>query len=141
MKKKSDKIAFVSMCADGLHHGHINIIEKARNYGKVWIGLMTDKWIMSYKKRKPLINFKNRKKVLSHIGAIHKIIAINDLNFSKIAKKYKIDYWIHGDDWKTGTQSLARLNLIKTMKIWKGKVIDVSYTKNISSSRLFRFLD
>ena len=68
MKKKTDKIAFVSMCADGLHHGHINIIEKARNYGNVWIGLMTDKGIMSYKKESRLLILKIEKSFITHWG-------------------------------------------------------------------------
>ena len=53
-----------------------------------------------------------------------------------IAKKYKFDYWVHGDDWKRGVQAKERLKLIKEMKKWKGKVIDVPYTKGISSSVL-----
>ena len=39
------------MCADGLHHGHINILRKAKKYGNVTVGLMTDKGIKSYKKK------------------------------------------------------------------------------------------
>tara|TARA_A100001011_G_scaffold366793_1_gene419647 strand:+ start:911 stop:1333 length:423 start_codon:yes stop_codon:yes gene_type:complete len=139
--RKKNKIIFVSMCADGLHHGHINIIEKASKLGKVWIGLMTDKGIVSYKKKKPLMKFIDRKKVLSHINLVFKIVPINSLNFSLIAKKYKVDCWVHGDDWKNGPQARSRLDLKNTMKKWKGKVIDVKYTKNISSSKLFRFLD
>ena len=124
-----------------MHHGHINIIEKASKLGKVWIGLMTDKGIVSYKKKKPLMKFIDRKKVLSHINLVFKIVPINSLNFSLIAKKYKVDCWVHGDDWKNGPQARSRLDLKNTMKKWKGKVIDVKYTKNISSSKLFRFLD
>ena len=59
-----------------------------------------------------------------------------NLNFSKIVNKYKIDFFVHGDDWKDGVQSEHRKNLIKTMKSWGGKVIDVAYTHGISSSNL-----
>ena len=56
MKKRTKKIkkksAFVTMCADGFHHGHINILEKAKKYGKVIVGLMTDSAILTYKKKK-----------------------------------------------------------------------------------------
>ena len=38
------------MCADGFHHGHINILEKAKKYGNITVGLMTDTAIASYKK-------------------------------------------------------------------------------------------
>ena len=55
MKKQIKKIKrpyiFVPMCADFIHHGHINIINNAKKYGSVIIGLMTDKAILSYKRR------------------------------------------------------------------------------------------
>ena len=124
------------MCADGFHHGHINILEKAKKYGKVIVGLMTDSAILTYKKKKPVIKFKHRKKILSYINVISKIIPVKSLNFVEVAKKYKFDYWVHGDDWKKGVQAKERLKLIKEMKKWNGKVIDVPYRKGISSSIL-----
>jgi len=137
MKKiKKNRSVFLTMCADGFHHGHINILEKAKKYGNITVGLMTDSAIASYKKKKPIIKFKNRKKILSYVNFIKKIIPVKSLNFVTIAKKYKFDYWVHGDDWKRGVQAKERLKLIKEMKKWKGKVIDVPYTKGISSSVL-----
>ena len=99
-KIKKNKSVFLTMCADGFHHGHINILEKAKKYGNITVGLMTDTAIASYKKKKPIIKFKNRKKILSYVNFIKKIIPVKSLNFVTIAKKYKFDYWVHGDDWK-----------------------------------------
>ena len=55
MKKQSKlrRLVFVPMSADFLHFGHINLLLKANKYGKVVVGLMTDKGINSYKKKKP----------------------------------------------------------------------------------------
>ena len=135
-KIKKSKTVFVTMCADGFHHGHINILEVAKKYGKVTAGLMTDAAILAYKKKKPDDKFKHRKLLLSYINVINKIIPVKSINFAKYAKKYKFDYWVHGDDWKKGVQAKERLKLIKTMKKWNGKVIDVPYLKGISSSLL-----
>ena len=33
---------YIGMTIDILHHGHINVIEQARGYGDVTIGLLTD---------------------------------------------------------------------------------------------------
>tara|TARA_X000000368_G_scaffold419092_1_gene422378 strand:- start:7344 stop:7763 length:420 start_codon:yes stop_codon:yes gene_type:complete len=136
MKKKEKKKVFVSMSADGLHHGHINILKKAKKYGNITVGLMTDDAIFSYKKKKPVIKYNHRKKILSHIDLINKIVPVHSLNFDWVAKKYRCDYWVHGDDWKKGIQLKARKRLIKMMKKWGGKVIDVPYTKGISSTKL-----
>ena len=128
------KTVFVPMSADYLHYGHINLLLKAKKYGKVIVGLMTDKGIAAYKGKKPLANFTKRKMVLSQIKLIDKIIPINGLLYSKFAMKYKLDYFIHGDDWKKGAQSNERKKLISVMKRWNGKVIEPKYTKRISST-------
>ena len=136
MKKQSkiSKTVFVPMSADYLHYGHIKLLLKAKKYGKVIVGLMTDKGIANYKKGKPFATFGKRKKVLSQIKLIDKIIPINGLLYSKFAMKYKFDYFIHGDDWKNGAQSSERKKLISVMKKWNGKVIEPKYTKGISST-------
>ena len=125
---------FVPMSVDLFHHGHLNILLKAKKYGNVIVGLMTDKGIKSYKSKKPIINFNDRKLILKHLDCVNFIIKINNLNFSKIANKYKFDYCAHGTDWRQGAQADARKQLIKTMKKWKGKVIEFPYTKKISST-------
>jgi len=122
------------MSADFLHHGHTNLLKKASKLGKVIVGLMTDKGIKSYKKKYPLISYQDRKKLVSSIKFVKKIIPINGLEYVKTAKKYKFDYFVQGDDWKKGVQSSERKKLIVAMKLWKGKVKDFKYTKKISSS-------
>lgn len=127
---------FVPMSADIIHHGHINILKKSKKYGSLIVGLMTDKGIKSYKKKLPFMRYKERKIILESIKYVDLIIPIPGLKYLKFAKKYKFNFFIHGDDWKKGPQSYQRSCLIKTMREWKGKVVDIKYTKNISSSKL-----
>ena len=139
MKKKSffkipRPYVFVPMSADFFHYGHLNLLLKAKKYGNLIVGLMTDKGIESYKKKKPLIKYNLRKKILKHIDCIDHIIPLNGLEYLKTAKKYKLDYFVHGDDWKNGPQSEERLKLIKGMRNWNGKVIEFVCTKSISST-------
>ena len=42
------KIIYVPLAVDILHTGHLNIINKAKKYGKVVIGLLSDKAIAEY---------------------------------------------------------------------------------------------
>ena len=140
MIKKNKNISFkrpyvlVPLCVDFLHHGHINILLKAKKLGSVIVALMTDEGILSYKKKKPFIEYKNRKKMIEQINCVSLVVKLKNLEFESIAKKYKVEFLVHGDDWKKGPQKLARLKIIETMNKWKGKVIDVTYTKKISSS-------
>mgnify|MGYP007113579054 CR=1 FL=1 len=39
---------------------------------------------------------------------------------------------MHGDDWKTGVQEKIRLEVIKELKKWNGKLIEPKYSKNVS---------
>ena len=55
---------------------------------------------------------------------------------TKICEIVRPDYFVHGTDWRRGPQSLVRKKLIKTMCVWDGKIVEFSYTNNISSSKL-----
>ena len=131
---------FVPMAIDFLHHGHINILIKAKKYGNVIVGLMTDNGIKSYKGIKPIISFKNRLKILNHISMISYILPLPGLKYTHFAKKFRFDFFLHGSDWKTNVQSDERKKLKKIMKNWGGKVIDIPYTANISSSKIKKLL-
>ena len=56
---KKNKV-YVGLSADILHKGHINILKTASLYGDVYVGLLTDKAIASYKNI-PYLNFEKRK--------------------------------------------------------------------------------
>ena len=96
---------------------------------------MTDEAMESYK-RKPLIKYENRLKVVQELKSVSHIIPLKDLNFASVAKKYQFEYYVHGDDWINNVQSESRKKLIEVMKAWGGKVIDVPYTDGISSTDL-----
>ena len=131
---------FVPMAIDFFHHGHINILVKAKKYGNVIVGLMTDDGIKSYKRKKPIISFKNRLKILKHINLVSYVLPLPGLKYVNYAKKFKFDFFGHGSDWKKNVQSDQRKKLIKIMKTWGGKVVDIPYTENISSSKIKKLL-
>ena len=140
LKKIKRPFVFVPMAADLFHHGHINILLRAKKYGSVIVGLMTDKGIKNYKKRYPLISFKNRKKILDQLICVDKVIPLDGLKYVEYANYYRFEYFIHGDDWKKNIQSSVRAKLLLVMKKWKGKVLDIPYTKNISSTKIRKLL-
>ena len=125
------------MCADAIHHGHVNIIEQARKLGEVTVGLMTDRAIVSYK-RVPLFTYEQRKKIVENIIGVKNVIPQHSLDFSVNLKKIKPDYVVHGSDWKTGVQKLAREQVIKLLRGWGGEVIEPEYTDGISSTQIVK---
>ena len=49
MKKRKHKLVYAGMAADLIHHGHINLIKKARRYGKLIVGVLSDKLLLATK--------------------------------------------------------------------------------------------
>ena len=134
MKKKNfKKTVYVTLAIDFLHEGHINILNVAKNYGEVTVGLLTDKAIGLYKKL-PHYSFDQRKKIVENLKQVKNIIAQDELDYSKNLNLLKPDYVVHGDDWKNGFQKDIRKKVIKTLKKWSGKLIEPKYTKGVSSS-------
>jgi len=131
---KSKKV-YIAMASDFLHHGHVNIIEKAAEYGDLTIGLLTDRAIASYK-RVPFLDFKDRSKILMSIKSVKKVIPQQSLDYTENLIKIKPDFVLHGDDWKNGVQKETRNKVIKTLKKWNGKLIEIPYTENISSTKI-----
>jgi phosphoenolpyruvate phosphomutase / 2-hydroxyethylphosphonate cytidylyltransferase len=140
LKKIQRPLVFVPMAADIFHHGHINILLKAKKYGNVVVGLMTDAGIKSYKKKKPIIAYKNRIKIIEQLKCVKIVLPLNGLKYLEYAEYYKFEYFVHGDDWKKNVQSQHRKKLILLMKKWGGKVLEFPYTKNISSSKIKQIL-
>lgn len=132
---KKNKTAYVAMSADLIHPGHLNIISIASKYGKVIVGLLTDRAIASYK-RVPIMEYKDRYKIISSIRGVDNVVPQKTHDYVSNLKKFKPDFVVHGDDWKTGVQKKIRERALKTIKKWGGKLIEPKYTDGISSSKL-----
>ena len=132
---KKNKIVYVPMGADIIHSGHLNILNHARKYGEIIIGLFTDSAIAEYKSL-PLINYQQRYDIIKNIRGVKKVIAQDTWDYSKNLNKIKPDFVVHGDDWKKGIQKKTRENVIKILKKWSGKLIEPRYTKNINVTEI-----
>ena len=108
------KIAYVAMSADLVHPGHINVIQEASKFGDVYIGLLTDKAIASYK-RVPFMSWDQRAAVIGALSLVKKVIPQNTLDYVPNLRKYKPNYVVHGDDWQTGIQTKIRKDVIKVL--------------------------
>ena len=134
---KKTKTVYAGMSADIIHHGHINLIIKAKRYGKVIIGILSDKAIKGYK-RDPIFNYNQRKLIIKNIKGVHKVVEQNTLSYKKNLIKYKPDFVIHGDDWKSGVQKKTRQEVLKCLDQWGGRLIEIKYTRKISTSLIIK---
>jgi phosphoenolpyruvate mutase len=125
------KIVYVPLAADILHEGHLNILRIASNYGKVIVGLLTDAAIIQYKEL-PFFDYDQRFKIISNLKLVDEVIPQDSWNYKLILNSIRPDFFVHGDDWKKGVQAKIRLEVIKELKKWNGKLIEPKYFKNVS---------
>lgn len=130
-----NKKVYVGMSADIIHPGHLNIIHEAQKLGDVTVGVLTDEAIASYK-RLPYLNYEQRALVVKNLKGVKEVIPQTTLDYRPNLEKLRPDYVVHGDDWKEGVQKETRQKVIETMAQWGGKVIDIPYTRGISSTKL-----
>jgi phosphoenolpyruvate mutase len=127
------KSVYVGMSADLLHPGHINILNRARELGDVTVGLLTDRAIATYK-RVPYMTFDQRKAVIESVKGVSRVVPQETLDYVENLERYRPDYVVHGDDWRTGVQAKTRQRVIDTLAKWGGELIEFPYTQGVSST-------
>lgn len=134
------KKVYLGMIADIMHPGLINIINEGAKYGDVIIGLFADRAIATHK-RLPYLTYEQRETVVRSIHGVADVVPQDDWSYVPNLVKYKPDYIIHGDDWLEGPDKYIRDEVFKVMEAMGGKVIEIPYTKGITSSGLAEELE
>ncbi len=129
------KKVYTCFCTDIIHEGHLNIINEARKYGELTIGVLTDAAMIRFN-RFPTITFEERIKLVENIDGIKNIVIQDDVMYDKIIDKLHPDYVVHGDNWKEGSMKAIRDNVICLLQSYGGQVIDVPYTYNETVKRV-----
>jgi phosphoenolpyruvate phosphomutase len=123
------------MSADLIHPGHLNIIRHAAELGSVTVGVLTDSAIASYK-RLPCMTFDQRKLIVENLKGVDNVVPQEQPDYVPNLRKYRPDFVVHGDDWREGVEKHIRQAVIDTLSEWGGQLIEVPYTKGISSTQL-----
>lgn len=105
----------------------------------VIIGLLTDKAIAE-SKRVPLLSYDQRKIIIENIKGVDEVVPQGTWDYKPNLIKIKPDYVIHGDDWKEGVQKQMREKVLSLLKTWGEKLIELPYTRDISSSQISRII-
>lgn len=127
-----EKTVYVGMAADIIHKGHINLLNMAKKYGKVTVGLLNDEAIKSYK-REPIINYENRYIVMESLKMVDNIMEQKTHDYTDNLRLLRPNYVVHGDDWIDG-QSVIRKKVIEVLSEFDGELIEVPYTGGISTT-------
>lgn len=131
---------YLGMTIDILNHGHINIIEKACQYGDVVVGLLSDAAICDVK-RLPYLEYEERKRIVENIKGVVEVVPQNEWDYAPNLLKYKPEYMVHGDDWLEGPLAPYRDLAITALNSYGGKLVEVPYTQGISTSPMAKAIN
>lgn len=129
------KKVYTCFCTDVIHDGHLNIIEQAKKYGDVYVGVLTDEAMIRFN-RFPAISFEERVNLVKNIDGVKEVLIQKDIMYDEIITKLKPDYVIHGDNWLSGQLKVIRDNVEAKLAKYSGKIIDVPYTYNEHVKRI-----
>lgn len=121
-----NRLVYMCFSTDIIHSGHINIINRARRYGRLVIGVLSDAAVASYK-RYPVVPFEERRRVLASISGVSQVIEQTTLSYRTILHKLQPAFVVHGDDWKTGVQKPIRDEVVQTLAEYGGKLLEFPY--------------
>ncbi|HBH95682.1 MAG TPA: phosphoenolpyruvate mutase [Ruminococcaceae bacterium] len=126
---------YTCFTTDVIHEGHLNIINKAREYGEVIIGVLSDEAMVKFD-RFPAIPFEERMKMIKSVPGVDQVIKQDDIMYDRVIEKIRPDYVIHGDNWLSGATKAIRDNVEGLLTEYGGKIIDVPYTYNENVRRI-----
>ena len=123
------KKVYTCFCTDVIHEGHLNILQEAKKYGEVIVGILSDAAMIKFN-RYPTITIEERKKIVEDTGLVNDVIIQNEIMYDNVIANIKPDYVIHGNNWCTGPERAIRQNVIDNLKKYGGELIEVGYTYN-----------
>jgi len=125
------KVIYTTGAFDIYHPGHIRLLKRAKKFGDyLVVGLSTDKFIESYKGKKPFNCYNYRKEVLESNRSVDKVIKQETRDKLGNMIKVNADTIVMGDDWKKKGGIMGKENILKMGKA----IVYIPYTKGISST-------
>jgi D-beta-D-heptose 7-phosphate kinase / D-beta-D-heptose 1-phosphate adenosyltransferase len=128
-----EKIVFTNGCFDILHAGHVRLLEKAKELGtSLIVGLNSDNSVRRLKGNgRPINDQEKRKKVLSSLGCVDKVIIFEQDTPLELIKKIRPDVLVKGADYKI-TEIVGKDLVIKN----GGIVKTIELVENLSTTKI-----
>lgn len=118
-----NRIVYMCFSSDIIHEGHIAAIHKAKNMGKLIIGILSDE---AGDIKKPLMPFAVRKVILENITGISKVIEQKSLSYIDVLHELRPNYLIHEDSWQSGSYKKYRDEAVSVLAEYGGKLVEYS---------------
>lgn len=122
-----NKVVYLAFSTDIIHGGHIRILKKSSELGKVIVGVMSDQAVASFK-RYPVLDYEHRYEIIKNIKYVDKVVEQKSLSYKDNLKNIKPDYVVHGDEWKNDNLKYIREETLNVLKEIGGKLIEYPFS-------------
>ena len=133
----NNSIVYTCFCTDVIHEGHLNLINEAKKYGDVVVGVLCDSEMVKYN-RFPLKSTEERVELVKSISDVKEVVIQNEVMYNNIVKELHPDYIIHGDNWSEDSMKVIRQNILDVLDEYGGELIEVPYTFNPKVQKIDR---
>lgn len=131
---KKYRLGYTQGVFDMFHIGHLNLINRAKEYcDQLIVGVNSDILVKDYKKKITVIPENERAIIVSNIKAVDKCIIVNTLDKEEIFKQLHFDAVFIGDDWAGDIRWIETEQRLKRVGV---DVVFLPYTQNVSSTIL-----
>ena len=92
-----------------LNSGHVRALKLAKSYGDYLIvALNTPELIKDYKKRTPLLSYKDKKSIIESVRYVDKVVSARNFSPLELLKKYNVDVYMIAPEWlETKAEEIA----------------------------------
>ena len=128
------KTVFTCGVFDLFHIGHLNLIKESKSHGdKLIVGVNTDEFTLSYKKKTPIMSFEQRIEIINSCKYVDFTVKSEEYLPLKYIKQYNISVITVGSDWKN--TEIESINWAKNNNV---QVKYINYIQNISTSYIIK---
>lgn len=100
-RQKKQIIGYTTGVFDMFHVGHLNILRRAKELcDYLVVGVSTDELCLSYKKKKPIVPYEERKAIIEAIKYVDKVVPQVNRDKFHAWEEIGFDVMFVGDDWK-----------------------------------------
>ncbi|WHX26069.1 glycerol-3-phosphate cytidylyltransferase [Virgibacillus halodenitrificans] len=111
---------------DIIHTGHINLLQRAKEYGDYLIVALSSDAFNAMKGKKSYYTYEQRKAILEAVSYVDQVIPENTWEQkAEDVEKYAVDVFVMGDDWKGKFDFLASYCEV----VYLPRTIGISTTK------------
>lgn len=95
----NDRYIAVIGTFDLFHKGHVELLRRASQFGKVLAGVNTDRFVEQFKGKRPTINENDRLEVIKSCKYVDKVILNDNADLKETLKDLNVSALVFGNDY------------------------------------------